>query len=72
MESVESLVKQIGENVLAVQGAAVPELAHWGQAKLEECQGRWETLSKQVRKKRTVQTTLDSELQCHKIYINKQ
>uniref|UniRef100_A0AAZ3PVD8 Utrophin n=1 Tax=Oncorhynchus tshawytscha TaxID=74940 RepID=A0AAZ3PVD8_ONCTS len=49
MESVESLVKQIGENVLAVQGAAVPELAHWGQAKLEECQGRWETLSKQER-----------------------
>uniref|UniRef100_A0A8C7MMI6 Utrophin n=1 Tax=Oncorhynchus kisutch TaxID=8019 RepID=A0A8C7MMI6_ONCKI len=48
MESVESLVKQIGENVLAVQGAAVPELAHWGQAKLEECQGRWETLSKQL------------------------
>ncbi|CAB1340082.1 unnamed protein product [Coregonus sp. 'balchen'] len=48
MESVESLVKQIGENVSAVQGAAVPELAHWGQAKLEECQGRWETLSKQL------------------------
>jgi hypothetical protein len=37
-----------------VHGAAVPKLAHWEQAKLDECQWRWETLSKQVRKKSTV------------------
>ncbi|XP_029903345.1 dystrophin isoform X2 [Myripristis murdjan] len=48
MESVESSLKQMRENVSAVQGAAVPGLAKWGQDKLEECQGRWDTLSKQL------------------------
>ncbi len=50
MESVEGSLKQMGENVSAVQAAAVPGLAKWGQDKLDECQGRWDTLSKQVRK----------------------
>lgn len=50
MESVEGSLKQIGENVSAVQGAAVPGLAKWGQEKLDECRGKWDTLGKQVRK----------------------
>ncbi|XP_056150942.1 dystrophin isoform X3 [Lampris incognitus] len=48
METVESSLKQMRENVCAVQGTAVPGLANWGQAKLDECQGRWDTLSKQL------------------------
>ncbi|XP_076011058.1 utrophin-like isoform X2 [Genypterus blacodes] len=48
MESVESSLKQMKENVGAVQEAAVPGLAKWGQEKLEDCQGRWDTLSKQL------------------------
>ncbi|KAL0967779.1 hypothetical protein UPYG_G00256790 [Umbra pygmaea] len=48
METVEGSLKQMGENVSAVRAAAVPELDHWGHDKLEECQGRWETLSKQL------------------------
>lgn len=48
MESVEGSLKQMGENVGSVQGSAVPGLAKWGQDKLDECRGRWDTLSKQV------------------------
>lgn len=48
MESVESSLKQMGENVSAVQGTAVPGLASWGQDKLDKCQDRWKSLSKTV------------------------
>ncbi|KAM4633849.1 utrophin isoform 3-T3 [Polymixia lowei] len=48
MESVESSLKQMRENVCAVQGAAVPGLAKWGQDNLDECQARWDRLSKQL------------------------
>uniref|UniRef100_A0A3P9A6P6 Utrophin n=1 Tax=Esox lucius TaxID=8010 RepID=A0A3P9A6P6_ESOLU len=48
MELVEGSLKQMEENVSAVRAVAVPELAHWGLAKLEEYQGRWEMLSKQL------------------------
>ncbi|TKS76128.1 Utrophin Dystrophin-related protein 1 [Collichthys lucidus] len=48
MESVEGSLKQMGENVSSIQVAAVPGLAKWGQNKLDECQGRWDTLSKQL------------------------
>uniref|UniRef100_A0A3Q1JRX4 Utrophin n=1 Tax=Anabas testudineus TaxID=64144 RepID=A0A3Q1JRX4_ANATE len=50
MESVEGSLKQMAENVSAVQAAAVPGLGKWGQDKLDECRSRWDTLSKQVRK----------------------
>ncbi|XP_037306138.2 utrophin isoform X1 [Pungitius pungitius] len=50
MESVEGSLKQMGENVSAVQGAAVPGLAKWGQDKLDECRGKWDTLGKQLLK----------------------
>lgn len=50
MESVEGSLKQMGENVSAVQSTAVPGLAKWGQDKLDECRSKWDTLSKQVRK----------------------
>lgn len=46
----EGSLKQMAENVSAVHAAAVPGLAKWGQDKLDECRGRWDTLSKQVRK----------------------
>lgn len=49
MESVESSLKQMGENVSAVQGTAVPGLASWGLDKLDKCQDRWGSLSKKVR-----------------------
>lgn len=49
MESVESSLKQMGENVSAVQGTAVPGLASWGQEKLDQCRDRWASLSKMVR-----------------------
>lgn len=48
MESVEGSLKQMKENVSAVQAAAVPGLATWGQDKLDECRSKWEALSKQV------------------------
>lgn len=49
MESVEGSLKQMGENVSAVQTAAVPGLAQWGQDKLDDSQSKWETLSKKVK-----------------------
>lgn len=48
MESVESSLKQMGENVSAVQATAVPGLASWGQDKLNKCQDGWDLLSKKV------------------------
>ncbi|XP_031583506.1 dystrophin isoform X2 [Oreochromis aureus] len=48
MEQVEGSLKQMGENVNSVQAAAVPALARWGQDKLDECQARWTSLSKQL------------------------
>ncbi|XP_067339079.1 utrophin isoform X3 [Channa argus] len=48
MESVEGSLKQMAENVSAVQAATVPGLAKWGQDKLDECWGKWDTLSKQL------------------------
>ncbi|XP_074541744.1 utrophin [Halichoeres trimaculatus] len=48
METVEGSLKQMGENVSAVQAAAVPGLAKWGQDKLDECRGKWDSLSKQL------------------------
>ncbi|XP_041661475.1 utrophin isoform X3 [Cheilinus undulatus] len=48
MESVEGSLKQMAENVSAVQMAAVPGLAKWGQDKLNECQSKWDSLSKQL------------------------
>lgn len=49
MELIERSLKQIEENVKAVQTAAVPGLVKWGQDKLDNCQGRWDKLSKQVK-----------------------
>lgn len=40
----------MGENVAAVQQSAVPGLNSWGQKELDECQMRWDLLSKEVRK----------------------
>ncbi|XP_034435041.1 dystrophin isoform X4 [Hippoglossus hippoglossus] len=48
MESVEGSLKQMGENVSAVQATAVPGLATWGQEKLDESRGTWDTLSKKL------------------------
>ncbi|KAI4801672.1 hypothetical protein KUCAC02_019550 [Chaenocephalus aceratus] len=48
MESVEGSLKQMGENVSAVQATAVPGLAQWGQDKLDDSQSKWETLSKKL------------------------
>ncbi|XP_058469744.1 utrophin isoform X4 [Solea solea] len=48
MESVEGSLKQMGENVSAVQATTVPGLAKWGQEKLDEFRDRWDTLSKQL------------------------
>ncbi|XP_033999363.1 dystrophin isoform X2 [Trematomus bernacchii] len=48
MESVEGSLKQMGENVSAVQTTAVPGLAQWGQDKLDDSQSKWETLSKKL------------------------
>ena len=50
MESVGSSLKQMRENVCAVQEAAVPGLTSWGQDGLDQCQARWDVLSKQVRR----------------------
>lgn len=49
IESVGSSLKQMEENVSAVQAAAVPGLTKWGQGKLEDFKTRWDTLCKQVR-----------------------
>uniref|UniRef100_A0A3P9CMN6 Utrophin n=1 Tax=Maylandia zebra TaxID=106582 RepID=A0A3P9CMN6_9CICH len=48
MEQVEGSLKHMGENVNSVQAAALPGLARWGQDKLDECQARWTSLSKQL------------------------
>uniref|UniRef100_UPI0037E8DCF8 utrophin isoform X4 n=1 Tax=Semicossyphus pulcher TaxID=241346 RepID=UPI0037E8DCF8 len=48
MESVEGSLKQMGENVSAVQATAVPGLDKWRQEKLDECRGKWDKLSKQL------------------------
>ncbi|XP_072299012.1 utrophin [Eucyclogobius newberryi] len=48
MESVESSLKQMAENVSAVQATDVDGLLKWGQDKLDECQSRWDKLSKQL------------------------
>nr|XP_033503851.1 dystrophin isoform X5 [Epinephelus lanceolatus] len=48
MESVEGSLKQMGENVSAIQTVAVPGLAKWGQDKLNECRSKWDDLSKQL------------------------
>lgn len=50
MESVDCSLKQMGDNLSALQVAAVPGLANWGQDKLNECKDRWDSLSKQVGK----------------------
>lgn len=50
MESVDCALKQMGENVSALQAVEVPGLANWGQDMLTECQSRWDSLSKQVRR----------------------
>ncbi|KAM9840476.1 utrophin-like isoform 2-T2 [Aulostomus maculatus] len=48
MESAEGSLKQMGENVSAVQATAVPGLAKWGQDKLDECRNKWDKLTKQL------------------------
>ncbi|XP_030642262.1 utrophin isoform X2 [Chanos chanos] len=48
MEAVEASLKQMAENVTALQETAVPGLTRWGQLGLEENQRRWDTLSKQL------------------------
>uniref|UniRef100_A0A3Q3G3A5 Utrophin n=1 Tax=Labrus bergylta TaxID=56723 RepID=A0A3Q3G3A5_9LABR len=48
MESVEGSLKQMGENVSAIQATAVPGLTRWGQDKMDECRGKWDSLSKQL------------------------
>lgn len=55
MESVESSLKQMGENVAAVQQSALPGLTSWGQKELDECQMRWDLLSKEVWKMSSAQ-----------------
>lgn len=50
MESVDSSLKQIKENVVAVQQSSVPGLICWGQKELDDSQRCWDTLSKEVRK----------------------
>lgn len=52
METVEGSLKQMGENVSAVQAAAVPGLTKWGQDSLDECRRKWDSLSKQVGEKK--------------------
>lgn len=48
MESVESCLKQMKEDVTAVQQSSVPGLVIWGQKELEDSQKRWDSLSKQL------------------------
>nr|CAD67583.1 putative utrophin [Takifugu rubripes] len=45
MESVDCALKQMGETVSALEGSGP---VNWGQDKFTECQGRWESLSKQL------------------------
>ncbi|KAL0158870.1 hypothetical protein M9458_046946, partial [Cirrhinus mrigala] len=47
MESVESSLKQMRENVAAVQQSSVPGLIGWGQKELDDNQRRWDALSKE-------------------------
>lgn len=56
MESVDSALKQMGENVSTLQAGEVPGLARWGQDKLSECRSRWDSLSKQVRRQSSQRT----------------
>uniref|UniRef100_A0A671RQG3 Calponin-homology (CH) domain-containing protein n=1 Tax=Sinocyclocheilus anshuiensis TaxID=1608454 RepID=A0A671RQG3_9TELE len=48
MESVASSLKQIKENVAAVQQSSGPGLISWGQTELDDSQRRWDTLSKEL------------------------
>ncbi|XP_077060733.1 utrophin isoform X2 [Siphateles boraxobius] len=48
MESVDSSLKQIAENVSAVQQSSMPALTRWGQDELDHSQRRWDALSKQL------------------------
>ncbi|XP_077408097.1 utrophin isoform X3 [Vanacampus margaritifer] len=48
MESVQGALKQMDENVNAVQAAAIPGLAKWGQDTAEAFRSRLESLSKQL------------------------
>uniref|UniRef100_A0A671MZL2 Utrophin-like n=1 Tax=Sinocyclocheilus anshuiensis TaxID=1608454 RepID=A0A671MZL2_9TELE len=50
MQSVDSSLKQMRENVTAVQQSSVLGLISWGQTELDDSQRRWDTLSKEVRK----------------------
>uniref|UniRef100_A0A9J8BHJ6 Utrophin n=1 Tax=Cyprinus carpio carpio TaxID=630221 RepID=A0A9J8BHJ6_CYPCA len=50
MESVDLSLKQMRENVTAVQQSSIPGLISWGQTELDDSQRRWDTLSKEVRK----------------------
>uniref|UniRef100_A0A673JHB2 Utrophin-like n=1 Tax=Sinocyclocheilus rhinocerous TaxID=307959 RepID=A0A673JHB2_9TELE len=50
MQSVDSTLKQMRENVTAVQQSSVLGLISWGQTELDDSQRRWDTLSKEVRK----------------------
>ncbi|TRY54899.1 hypothetical protein DNTS_021319 [Danionella cerebrum] len=48
MESMDSSLKQVIEDVTAVQQSTVPGLSNWIRRELEECQERWDTLSKEL------------------------
>ncbi|XP_051736087.1 utrophin isoform X2 [Ctenopharyngodon idella] len=48
MESVDSSLKQMAENVAAVQQSSVPALIRWGQEELDDRQRRWDALSKEL------------------------
>ncbi|XP_054616989.1 utrophin isoform X8 [Dunckerocampus dactyliophorus] len=48
MESMEGLFKQMEENVSAVQAAAVPGLAEWGQVVTADLRSQFDSLSKQL------------------------
>uniref|UniRef100_W5K083 Utrophin n=1 Tax=Astyanax mexicanus TaxID=7994 RepID=W5K083_ASTMX len=61
METVESSLKQMGENVAAVQQSAVSGLATWGQEELDGRQKRWETLSKEQLLKQQEQVSESQE-----------
>uniref|UniRef100_A0A9J8AP75 Dystrophin-like n=1 Tax=Cyprinus carpio carpio TaxID=630221 RepID=A0A9J8AP75_CYPCA len=48
MESVDLSLKQMRENVTAVQQSSIPGLISWGQTELDDSQRRWDTLSKEL------------------------
>uniref|UniRef100_A0A673JTT1 Utrophin-like n=1 Tax=Sinocyclocheilus rhinocerous TaxID=307959 RepID=A0A673JTT1_9TELE len=48
MQSVDSTLKQMRENVTAVQQSSVLGLISWGQTELDDSQRRWDTLSKEL------------------------